>query len=629
MAANEEQDEDDWSRDSIEPERREDGREGPPDEHELPSWFSRDEIDWWWKDPRGGWRRDPCPVRPLGTRDGDYVFVTAFGEIRRFSAGQLHGRGGLPDLFGGSLWWPLKHFRKWDPEKKALTGALQRDRCIAALMRCCILRGFFDDSMQHCSIGTWRGPVVHAGDRIFFNGVVYDPGIELEDALFVVAGTRQAPAHERIGRHGFKWLPASAEDGLTVSTHLGTWAWQTPEARDLVQGSLYCSMLCSALAWLPHLFVQAPFGSGKSLLLKYLRALLGGAAHPVQRTYSKAFIEQHFASMSAALLLDEMESDEQAERIRGLFELIRLLSDDGAEGGRGTSSGKSRKLDVHGTVTMVATASEDWRPQDRSRITLVEMQSFRERGEDHPPAPPEQIETMLKVAVDMSPALRARAIATFESGLFHDNLKIAREAVMKMGGTPRDADQLGHLVAGHRTMTSDDPFDPECHEDITRFRPFIMSLAEEEDGDDEPTILLNLLFGQVSDKWIGGQKPTVGQMIMRARSDEVDAGDWRRALAACGMRLERVQDEPWSKAWLCIANTHVGLDKMLNDHGAKQWAGKKRATMLKELRRKIDGVEWNAKASEGPHSRLRFAGQQSRYLMIPPVFLPSEEDEKQ
>jgi hypothetical protein len=38
----------------------------------------------------------------------------------------------------------------------------------------------------------------------------------------------------------------------------------------------------------------------------------------------------------------------------------------------------------------------------------------------------------------------------------------------------------------------------------------------------------------------------------------------------------------------------------------------------------VDGVQWKAKASE---RNARIGGSQSRYLQIPPVFLPSDRDE--
>jgi hypothetical protein len=616
---------DDFARDAEDPSPRDDGEPGPPDRWEMPTWYSRADGDWWALID-GVWKRDPCPVRPLGSVEGQYVFITSFGEIRRFTSGQLHGRGGLADLFGGSGWWQARHFRKFNREDRVLTGSVQEKYCAGRLIRWCLeVGGYYDESRPAHSIGTWRDqdgrPIVHAGDRILHDGRVHDPGARIDDIVFVIGPRREAPAHVVNERGLVEWQPAPPAAGHIVGAHLDQWAWLNAESRDLFQGSLHCNMLGSWLSWLPHIFVEAPYGSGKTLLLRYARTVLGGASHDIQRNYTRAHFEQNFEGTAMCFPVDETENDSEPDRIRKIIEFVRLLSDDGATGGRGTSSGKGRRMDVHGAMLMAATMTEEWLPQDRSRISLLEILSFRDRKE-RPPAPPEEIAAMFKAAAEMSVALRARALATTE--LFSKNLRVAREAILRLGGLPRDADQLGHLIAGWRTMTSDIPFDPEIHEDFTRFRPFIVSLQQAEDGEDEPNELLNRLFGSApSGLWKGGAHPTIGEMVARARDPET-GGEWRAALPRYGLRLERRGNESFSEAWLLIAHQHEGLDDLFK--GKPRYQGKKRATILKQLCT-VDsrGVEWRAKPSEGESTRLRFAGQQSRYLMIPPVFLPDIE----
>lgn len=602
---------------------REDGAKGPPAGWKWPSWFSARELTWYWND-----REDAPPVTPLGYRDGVYWFVTAVGEIRQFSSGQLHGRGGLTDLFSGNLWWPLKHFRKWDLDKNDWTGGLQRERCIAALIRACILAGYYDGTAPHRSIGTWRGPdglpVVHAGDRIFHDGRVFVPGATIGDAIYVVGGARQAPSYERRDGSSFDWIPASLGDCLTVAAHLDEWHWHDPDpdsagaTRDLYLGGLWCDMLGAAPAWRPHKFVQAPAGSGKSTLLKYTRALLGGAAHPIQRSYSKAFLEQTFSTTAAAFLLDEMESDTDGGRVRHLLELVRLLSDDGAFGGRGTTSGQARSFDVHGSVTMVATVTEDWRPQDRSRIVFLELRRFLDRP-GQAPASPETIAANIEAAGRLSPGLRARAIATWD--LFQENLTLARARVLELGGSPRDADQLGHLIAGWATATADEPMDADTVGALERFKPFILTITDADDQVDDPARLFNTLLGLPMPVYRGGTPLTVGQVIAAAR--DPDTGyDMRAALKPVGLQLQRLEGESWPEAWLAIANAHPGLDKLLADY--PQWRGAKRLQILKQLRLRHGGVMYEPKPSDRP---LRFAGPQTRALLLPPQILPVVENE--
>jgi hypothetical protein len=610
---------DDWL-DVLDYAVAEEGKDGPPANWPYPSWFDFATGEWYWKG-----KPDPCPVKPIGYAGGLYCFVTGPGEVRKFTAGQLHGSGGPADLFSGQMAWPRRHFRKWDPEKEAHIGNFQKLRCMAAMIRSCTLKGYIDSSSPMRSVGTWRGPdgtpVVHTGDRIFCGDQVLGPGELIGDYRYVVGGARQAPAHEEFQDGRFAWLPAPIGDCHKVIAHLDEWHWLDLEGRDLFAGGLWCDMLGDVLLWKPHRFVRAMPGSGKTHLLRYHRALLGGAAHPIQRTYSKARLEEHFAHTSCALLLEEAESDTEAERLRKVMELARLLSDEGATGGR-----FQREIDLHGSVTMVATLTEAWRPQDRRRFAYLELRPLNARA-NHSPITPPAVVAMIEQAAELSPAIRARALVLFD--VFQRNLALARARVLELGGSPGDADQLGHLIAGWATMTSETVMMADDLRALERFKPYILTVMEEEDGTDDSSELLNTLLGLPAIGYHkGGQEFTLGQLIARAR--EPDDHELRRALLPFGLRLERIESEltgqiePWPLAWLAIANKHPKLEKLLTDY--PQYRTPKRAQILSGLSRMVDGVEQSAKPSARP---LKFAGPQSRAWLIPPVFLPSLADEGQ
>jgi hypothetical protein len=599
-------------------------REGPPDDWSSPSWYDYRRAEWWFRFVEGAgheWRRDPPPARPIGHVDGSYIFVTAAGELRRFTASALHNKGGLADLFGGDLRWPRRHYPGRDREGNP-TDRPSIPHCMESLIGACVAAGYYDGAIPHRSVGTWRGvdglPVVHAGDAVFAGGEILDPGSQVGEALYVVGGARQAPAHRLKGAGGFEWLPADVSAGHAIAALLDEWHWQDDEARDLFLGGLFCDLLGDAPTWKPHRFVRAPAGSGKSTLLKLQRAILGGSAHPVQRTYSKAYLEQHFAHTACALLLDESESDTEAERVRKLWDLVLLLSDDGASGGRGTSGGQARQIDLRGSVTMVATLTEAWKTTIRSRVAFLELRPLAQRA-DRPPSPPSAVAKQLERAAALSPGLRARAIVRF--GLFQQNLAIARTRILELGGAPRDADQIGHLVAGWATMTSDQPLDAADVAELERFRPYILTVVDEEDGADDASELLNVLWGLPAPAWRGGDQLTIGQLVARARFD--DAIEARRSLLAMGFRFHKLPAETWSQAWLAIANKHPALDRLLVDY--PQFRGPKRSQILVGLRRVVDGQVVEAKASDAP---MRFAGPQSRALLLPPAVLPSLADEE-
>ena len=146
-------------------------------------------------------------------------------------------------------------------------------------------------------------------------------------------------------------------------------------------------------------------------------------------------------------------------------------------------------------------------------------------------------------------------------------------------------------------MTSDDLLGEI--DQLQRFRPFIMSLAEIEDGEDAATALLNTLFGLAPDLWRSGERRTIGQSIALGRGgdeDSADARECRRALAQNGMRLERLDGETWSQAWLAVANNHAGLDKLLTAYPSYQ--GGSRSQILRRLRGIVHGVEYKELSPE-------------------------------
>jgi hypothetical protein len=609
-------DDDDFSLDSIDPTPRDDGEPGPPDDWQRPSWYDRQVNDWFWQR-----KLDPCPARPLGYDDGAFIFVTALRELRRFTAPQLHGRGGLPELFAGHMGWALRHFRKFDLETKQHKGGLRAQDCANALIVACERAGKFDsNTLQLRSVGTWRGPdglpIVHAGDRILAGDAVLEPGARIGDAVYVIGGTRPPPAHVEDEFGGYELQPAPPSIGHQVAAHLDTWHWKDVEARDLFLGGLCCDMLGAAPRWKPHKFVRAPAGSGKSSLLRYQRALLGGAAHNIQRTYSKARLEEHFAHTAAALLLDETESDTEAERNRKIFDLVLLLSDEGAVGGR-----YQRDIDLHGTVTMVATITEEWKTTIRSRVALLELGALRDKpGGGGQVLSHKAIDAMIAQAGDFSAGLRARAIGRYE--LFRQNADRARDRILELGGSPRDGDQLGHLIAGWATLTADTPLSDDELRGLDRFAPYVLTLADNDDGGDEATELFYTILGLPLHSYRGGDQLTVGQVVARARID--DDNGMRRALLPYGLRLQRQGDETWMQAWLAIANKHPGLDRLLTDY--PQYKGGRRSQILRSMRRTLPGGQV-VEAKPTDHA-YRFAGPQSRAVLIPPELLPTFADEQ-
>ena len=204
-------------------------------------------------------------------------------------------------------------------------------------------------------------------------------------------------------------------------------------------------------------------------------------------------------------------------------------------------------------------------------------------------------------------------------------LRRARGRIAELGGTARDGNQLGHLLAGWWTLTSDDAATEAMLDDVTRFTRWIISLTDAEDGLDPATQCWNRLLSADARLWRAGDSLTVGQVIARAR--EIDNGQSsRNALAAMGLRLlpasPHDRNPSWPEADMGIANNHAGLEEIFR---GTEWGGGRWADTFSDLEfRELDGT-MTRPTHIGP---VRYAGAQSRGVLIPARFLPSIKDEQ-
>jgi len=96
-----------------------------------------------------------------------------------------------------------------------------------------------------------------------------------------------------------------------------------------------------------------------------------------------------------------------------------------------------------------------------------------------------------------------------------------------------------------------------------------------------------------------------------------------------GLRLLRLKSEvtdrleSWPEAWLAVANNHPNLEELLADY--PDYKAPNRSQILSGLHRMVHGVLHEAKRSNGT---LKFKGVTQRAWLVPPVFLPSLEDDR-
>lgn len=542
-----------------------------------------------------------CPVRPLGHRDGQYHYLSPSGEHRVLSARE-HNRIGLTSLFDGDLGWPQYTFPSYDQDGTPKEGTWSDQAVAAYLMRACAAEGLFDQSLPVRSLGVWRGhdgaPLVHAGDALGVPGAWEAAGAKRVEALY--------PAAPRIARPSD--TPAGCDAGRRLLTSIRElWRFRDAAGPDLIAGWIASAMLGAYPEWRAHLYTSGERGSGKSWLCELVTAALGAQAQAALNNFTEAGLRQALTGEARALVLDESEHDEGG-RVQRVIELLRHMSGgQGARTVRGTAGGRAQSFSVTGAAYLSSILPVPMRPQDRSRITLIRLDSLP-RG--HGAAgQADQAREAIRWAATVSPDLRSRVVQRAPTYL--QLVRIYRDALLAMDCDARQADQLAALLAGRDLLTEDElPTTSAVDGSLDAVGDMIAATQADDEEAGEGQQCLAHLYSMPVDLWRSGERQTVSQVLMTAM-DDTGGCDSRRVIQSIGLRIAG-----WGateETRLMIANSHQGLEKIYRD---TRWAGGVWVQALRYLP--------GASASDRP---VRFAGVQARATVVPEALLPTDRED--
>jgi hypothetical protein len=543
------------------------------------------------------------PVRPLGHNGGIYYYLSKAGEIRRLQD-KDHKRLQILSLFDGDDQWLIEHCPAFDKDGNAREGVWSHDAAAKRLIRLAARQGLFDPNTPVRGPGVWRTGngrlVVHAGNAIA--SLTADDCVELAEGgglrwehagqvidggLYAATSRCQRPADE----------PARRSVGGKVLAALKLWCYDSPLSPDIILGFLGAAMLGGAPAWRVHLLLSAQGGSGKTWLMNFLDAALGGMG-AYSNDASEAGLRQALTGESRVLLLDEAEGDEgSAGKVEAVIRLLRLMSSgSGANVMRGSAGGRAQSFQVTGCAVMAAILPPPLKPQDRSRICVINV--LRPPSSQSTARAAEKAAAAIRDVRKVAPGLRTRAIAGWPR--FQETFDLYRAGLIAKGLSGRNADTLATILSGRDLMLQDGVPDTDSIEaDIEKFAP-IMAIADEAEDEGEGQQCLTHLFTSAIDRWHQGEKSTVGELVMDRRND---------ILARVGLKIRNVDEGDG----LLVANQHVGLARIFE--GSK-WSDGRWVTALRYL----DGA--------GPFEKaVRMSGLLSRVSYIPPQHLPRRTDD--
>jgi len=180
--------------------------------------------------------------------------------------------------------------------------------------------------------------------------------------------------------------------------------------------------------------------------------LVRGLTDPVRVSApTEASVRQMLRGGCWPVNIDECEGGAEDYRARDMVKLARIGSDDDqAPISRGTAEGVAIQFPIRSAFLFASILVPAMAPQDRSRITRLDMDPLTRDPEAAIAA-----EAGIDAMEQQGGAIRARMLSRW--GQFRRNLLVCRSVLMQIGNEARFADQTAPLLAAADVLISDKP----------------------------------------------------------------------------------------------------------------------------------------------------------------------------
>lgn len=505
-----------------------------------------------------------CPVTPLGTCGGIYFFLDRLNQIWDL-AGDKISRNNIASMFSPDThllkaYWPrLKKVTEKTPEgdvERWLVTGFRAEDTGDDLRDACSRLGVWRSFEKIRGAGAWldddKRLIFHCGDALvtLHDGKLKTRKPGSHDGM--VYPTAPALPHPVIAEQE----PGAPGAGLTVLNLLKSWNWARGEGdvdAYLMLGWVGCALLGGALDWRPMAFVTGDRATGKSTLHNLVGWLLGGAAIQTPNT-TAAGIYQHLGQSSLALLLDELENDQDNRRQRAIMELARQSSSGGMML-RGGAEHKGVEFRARSCFLFSAIIMPPFGAQDLSRMAVLNLNELPQG------APPPKLDA--KALKRMGGEIRGRLLQQWPR--WPDTLQAYWQTLSAAGHSARACDQFGTLLAVVDLLLYDVlPDGDTLAAWAERLAPDKMAETAQNLSDAERC--LNWLCEGQPDTWRGGAKNSVSDLVgeyVGGVDDKLTASSL--ATGGCACIKTRVGEQ-----YLAVGISHRGAALIFEN---SNWAG--------------------------------------------------------
>ena len=383
-----------------------------------------------------------APFTCLGFDDGGYFYQPSdTGQVIRIGGGS-HNATNLLRL-AGIAYWEACHPGKSGPNWQAAVSRLFREQAAVGVYSPDRIRGR----------GAWWDQgrsVLHLGDRLIVDGTTHP----------VTSPPPSNYSYQRLARIDIPdgLTPLDDTEGMELLDIANRFLWEVPASGLLMAGWVALAPICGSLGWRPHVWLTAAAGSGKTALLdRYIGPLLDSLALWPEGNTTEAFIRQELKSDARAVVFDEAESNEKADRdrIQNILALARVASSSGRGViGKGGADGAAQRFVVRSMFLLCSISTALKQGADQSRFAQLTL-----RHPDTLPKPKRQehwqaLDRDLAqfVTAEVGHRLLLRSVGLIP--VIRESAAVFRRAAADRFDSQRQGDQYGTLLAGAWSLYS-------------------------------------------------------------------------------------------------------------------------------------------------------------------------------
>lgn len=503
------------------------------------------------------------PVVCLGREGSQYVlYSTAYRRIERLTAEKLT----LPNLRAIA---PRARWEAWlFPERVAAGDEVKRGELVEAIQERILADSgakMFDASRVR-GRGVWPdtagGWVYNAGASCWWipaDGGKVEQVDNAKDGHVYSAGVALPSPDD---------APLSDEEGRELVELMRARSWVLPGAGDMMAGWMVAAMLAGSMPICPHVWINAPAGTGKTHLKNDLVAVLGGLSVQVEgAATTEAAIRQRLSGAALPFLADEVEQGDNETAGRNISKWLDLMRSASYGGNidKGGTDGTARAYPMKCSFALFSIANCISRDADSSRCLVLNLR----RGDKSAWARQDKGRKLAQ-----SPGFHGRLMARMLGGLpvLQENIAALREYLGSIEGVEsRRAELFAVLLACRHALVSRERMSQEAMQGAATL---MLAYGEQEEKESDFTRCLAVLLGHVVR--VRGQEMTVADAcrVMEAKNDTETMEACALSLGAAGMR--------WLDGQNAALQVDTLEDKMRRIYTGTQWSNGKIARVLAE-----------------------------------------------